>query len=105
MAGLEPEDLVEAHGTFYTSHCVSSGCRQEYSLSWMKGEGLEVAPEGRLPVPCVLLSARDRVSIHRHQLSPVQLCSSSLLSLSFFFLIYLFIYLAVPGFNWGMQDL
>lgn len=36
VAGLEPEDLVEAHGTFYTSHCISSGCRQEYSLSWMK---------------------------------------------------------------------
>nr|XP_006982033.2 NAD-dependent protein deacetylase sirtuin-2 isoform X1 [Peromyscus maniculatus bairdii] len=36
VAGLEPEDLVEAHGTFYTSHCVSSSCRQEYTLSWMK---------------------------------------------------------------------
>lgn len=36
VAGLEPQDLVEAHGTFYTSHCVSSSCRQEYSLSWMK---------------------------------------------------------------------
>ena len=70
----------------------------------MKGEGLEVTPEGRLPVPCLLLSARDRVSIHRHQLSPTQLCSSSFLFF-FFFLIYLFIYLAVPGFNWGMQDL
>lgn len=36
VAGLEPQDLVEAHGTFYTSHCISSSCRQEYSLSWMK---------------------------------------------------------------------
>lgn len=36
VAGLEPEDLVEAHGTFYTSHCVSPVCRQEYPLSWMK---------------------------------------------------------------------
>ncbi|XP_004715820.1 NAD-dependent protein deacetylase sirtuin-2 isoform X2 [Echinops telfairi] len=36
VAGLEPEDLVEAHGTFYTSHCISPLCRQEYSLSWMK---------------------------------------------------------------------
>ena len=102
MAGLEPEDLVEAHGTFYTSHCISSGCRQEYSLSWMKGEGLEVTPEGRLPVLCLLLSTRERVSIHRHQLCPMQFCSSSFLS---FFKIYLFIYLAVPGFNRGMQDL
>ncbi|XP_038622958.1 NAD-dependent protein deacetylase sirtuin-2 isoform X1 [Tachyglossus aculeatus] len=36
VAGLEPEDLVEAHGTFYTSHCVSALCRREYSLAWMK---------------------------------------------------------------------
>ncbi|XP_008255379.3 NAD-dependent protein deacetylase sirtuin-2 isoform X1 [Oryctolagus cuniculus] len=36
VAGLEPEDLVEAHGTFYTSHCISSLCRREYSLDWMK---------------------------------------------------------------------
>ena len=80
MAGLEPEDLVEAHDTFYTSHCISSGCRQEYSLSWMNGEGLEVTPEGRLHVPCLLLSTRERVSIHTHQLCPTQFCSSSFLS-------------------------
>ncbi|XP_070942764.1 NAD-dependent protein deacetylase sirtuin-2 isoform X1 [Macaca nemestrina] len=36
IAGLEQEDLVEAHGTFYTSHCVSASCRHEYPLSWMK---------------------------------------------------------------------
>nr|KAF6411742.1 sirtuin 2 [Rousettus aegyptiacus] len=36
VAGLEPEDLVEAHGTYYTSHCISPLCRQEYALSWMK---------------------------------------------------------------------
>ncbi|XP_038307799.1 NAD-dependent protein deacetylase sirtuin-2 isoform X1 [Canis lupus baileyi] len=36
VAGLEPEDLVEAHGTFYTSHCISPLCRREYPLSWMK---------------------------------------------------------------------
>uniref|UniRef100_A0A8W4FE47 NAD-dependent protein deacetylase sirtuin-2 n=1 Tax=Sus scrofa TaxID=9823 RepID=A0A8W4FE47_PIG len=36
VAGLEPEDLVEAHGTFYTSHCISPLCRQEYTLGWMK---------------------------------------------------------------------
>uniref|UniRef100_A0A8C9AIV5 NAD-dependent protein deacetylase sirtuin-2 n=1 Tax=Prolemur simus TaxID=1328070 RepID=A0A8C9AIV5_PROSS len=36
VAGLEPEDLVEAHGTFHTSHCISPLCRREYSLSWMK---------------------------------------------------------------------
>ncbi|XP_070354896.1 NAD-dependent protein deacetylase sirtuin-2 isoform X2 [Equus asinus] len=36
VAGLEPEDLVEAHGTFYTSHCISPVCRREYTLGWMK---------------------------------------------------------------------
>uniref|UniRef100_A0A8C0S5U9 NAD-dependent protein deacetylase sirtuin-2 n=1 Tax=Canis lupus familiaris TaxID=9615 RepID=A0A8C0S5U9_CANLF len=35
VAGLD-EDLVEAHGTFYTSHCISPLCRREYPLSWMK---------------------------------------------------------------------
>lgn len=77
MAGLEAEDLVEAHGTFYTSHCISPVCRQEYTLNWMKGEGLEVIiPEGRPPVPCLLPSARDRVSTRKRQLCPAQLCSS-----------------------------
>ncbi|XP_008686902.1 NAD-dependent protein deacetylase sirtuin-2 isoform X3 [Ursus maritimus] len=37
VAGLESEDLVEAHGTFHTSHCTSPLCRREYTLSWMKG--------------------------------------------------------------------
>ncbi|KAL0972792.1 hypothetical protein UPYG_G00194820 [Umbra pygmaea] len=36
VAGLESEELIEAHGTFYTSHCVSFMCRKEYSLDWMK---------------------------------------------------------------------
>lgn len=37
VAGLEGDDLIEAHGTFYTSHCVSFCCRKEYKLDWMKG--------------------------------------------------------------------
>lgn len=37
VAGLEGDDLIEAHGTFYTSHCVSFCCRKEYNLDWMKG--------------------------------------------------------------------
>uniref|UniRef100_A0A8C9JDA9 NAD-dependent protein deacetylase sirtuin-2 n=1 Tax=Panthera tigris altaica TaxID=74533 RepID=A0A8C9JDA9_PANTA len=45
VAGLEPEDLVEAHGTFYTSHCTSALCRREYTLSWMKGEAPRALPE------------------------------------------------------------
>ncbi|XP_037533991.1 NAD-dependent protein deacetylase sirtuin-2 [Nematolebias whitei] len=35
-AGLEGDDLIEAHGTFHTSHCVSSFCSKQYSLDWMK---------------------------------------------------------------------
>uniref|UniRef100_A0A8B9JF81 NAD-dependent protein deacetylase n=1 Tax=Astyanax mexicanus TaxID=7994 RepID=A0A8B9JF81_ASTMX len=36
VAGLEGEDLIEAHGTFHTSHCVSLFCRKEYTMDWMK---------------------------------------------------------------------
>uniref|UniRef100_A0A8C5LQL8 NAD-dependent protein deacetylase sirtuin-2 n=1 Tax=Leptobrachium leishanense TaxID=445787 RepID=A0A8C5LQL8_9ANUR len=36
VAGLSSDDLVEAHGTFHTSHCVGTFCRAEYTLSWMK---------------------------------------------------------------------
>lgn len=43
VAGLQEEDLVEAHGTFYTSHCVSFLCRKEYTLDWMKGESQEMS--------------------------------------------------------------
>ncbi|GAB6020647.1 NAD-dependent protein deacetylase sirtuin-2 [Chamberlinius hualienensis] len=35
MSGIPEEKIVEAHGTFYTSHCIS--CREQYSLQWMKG--------------------------------------------------------------------
>lgn len=34
VAGLPGEKIVEAHGTFHTSHCLE--CRNEYSLDWMK---------------------------------------------------------------------
>ncbi|KAM9812439.1 NAD-dependent protein deacetylase sirtuin-2 [Syngnathus typhle] len=36
VAGLESGDLIEAHGTFFTSHCVKFICRKEYNLDWMK---------------------------------------------------------------------
>ena len=49
VAGLEGDDLIEAHGTFYTSHCVSFCCRAEYNLDWMKGLF-------RLPSKCWSLS-------------------------------------------------
>ncbi|XP_031982889.1 NAD-dependent protein deacetylase sirtuin-2 isoform X4 [Corvus moneduloides] len=36
VAGLDPELLVEAHGTFFTSHCLRPSCRQPYGLAWMR---------------------------------------------------------------------
>ncbi|KAM8853567.1 NAD-dependent protein deacetylase sirtuin-2 [Synchiropus picturatus] len=36
VAGLDSEDLIEAHGTFNTSHCLNSACRKEYKMDWMK---------------------------------------------------------------------
>ncbi|XP_017695082.1 PREDICTED: NAD-dependent protein deacetylase sirtuin-2 [Lepidothrix coronata] len=49
VAGLDPERLVEAHGTFFTSHCLRPSCRQPYSLSWMKGMGGLWGPPGTPP--------------------------------------------------------
>ncbi|XP_059841121.1 NAD-dependent protein deacetylase sirtuin-2 isoform X3 [Hypanus sabinus] len=36
VVGLKEEDLIEAHGTFFTSHCTSSSCKKQYNLDWMK---------------------------------------------------------------------
>ncbi|KAM4643480.1 NAD-dependent protein deacetylase sirtuin-2 isoform 2-T3 [Amazona ochrocephala] len=36
VAGLQPERLVEAHGSFFTSHCLRPGCRRQYGLPWMR---------------------------------------------------------------------
>ncbi|XP_037093544.1 NAD-dependent protein deacetylase sirtuin-2-like isoform X2 [Pollicipes pollicipes] len=35
-AGVSDERIVEAHGTFHTSHC--TGCRQRYDQQWMKDQ-------------------------------------------------------------------
>ncbi|XP_043536726.1 NAD-dependent protein deacetylase sirtuin-2 isoform X1 [Chiloscyllium plagiosum] len=36
VVGLQDEDLIEAHGTFYTSHCTNRTCNKLYNLDWMK---------------------------------------------------------------------
>lgn len=36
LAGIDHEKLVEAHGTFYTNHCLD--CNKEYSMEWVKVE-------------------------------------------------------------------
>lgn len=35
IAGIPEHKLVEAHGTFYTNHCLK--CNREYSMQWAKG--------------------------------------------------------------------
>ncbi|KAM8706382.1 hypothetical protein ACLKA7_010630 [Drosophila subpalustris] len=34
LAGLPDHKIIEAHGSFYTNHCL--GCRKEYDMTWMK---------------------------------------------------------------------
>lgn len=34
IAGIPPEMLVEAHGTFHTNHCID--CRKEFPMNWVK---------------------------------------------------------------------
>lgn len=36
IAGIPHEALVEAHGTFFTNHCVD--CRKDYTMEWVKEE-------------------------------------------------------------------
>uniref|UniRef100_T1IPY0 NAD-dependent protein deacetylase n=1 Tax=Strigamia maritima TaxID=126957 RepID=T1IPY0_STRMM len=36
IALIPEEKIVEAHGTFYTSHCMNRKCGKEYSLPWMQ---------------------------------------------------------------------
>ncbi|KAJ1869820.1 NAD-dependent protein deacetylase sirtuin-2 [Coemansia sp. RSA 1722] len=36
VAGIDPDLIVEAHGSFHTAHCISRMCRQEHSQSWVK---------------------------------------------------------------------
>jgi NAD-dependent deacetylase sirtuin 2 len=38
VAGLPAEKIVEAHGTFHTSHCLE--CKHEYAFEWMKGRSI-----------------------------------------------------------------
>ncbi len=37
VAGLDGTKIVEAHGTFHTSHCIDQDCREEYSQEWIRG--------------------------------------------------------------------
>ena len=36
LAGLPEDKVVEAHGSYYTSHCM--GCQTKYCFQWMKGQ-------------------------------------------------------------------
>ncbi len=39
VAGLDGGGIkiIEAHGTFHTSHCIDQDCRAEYSQEWIRG--------------------------------------------------------------------
>ncbi|KAJ1888423.1 NAD-dependent protein deacetylase sirtuin-2 [Kickxella alabastrina] len=36
VAGIDPELIVEAHGSFHTAHCIGRKCLKEYSQAWVK---------------------------------------------------------------------
>ncbi|KAJ1723793.1 NAD-dependent protein deacetylase sirtuin-2 [Coemansia erecta] len=36
VAGIDPELIVEAHGSFHTAHCIGKKCRKEFSQSWVR---------------------------------------------------------------------
>jgi NAD+-dependent protein deacetylase sirtuin 2 len=36
IAGIDAEKIVEAHGTFYTGHCMD--CREAHTMEWMRGK-------------------------------------------------------------------
>jgi len=38
IAGVPSGKIVEAHGSFYTSHCMKSSCRKEYDFDWIKAQ-------------------------------------------------------------------
>lgn len=38
LAGIPGGKLVQAHGSFHTSHCIKSSCRKEYSYEWLKSK-------------------------------------------------------------------
>lgn len=39
IAGIDDEKLVEAHGTFYTNHCID--CNKDYTMEWVREEILK----------------------------------------------------------------
>lgn len=38
LAGIPGGKLVQAHGSFHTSHCTKGTCRKEYSFEWLKSK-------------------------------------------------------------------
>lgn len=36
LAGLPENKIIEAHGSFYTNHCLN--CKQQYDMAWMKSK-------------------------------------------------------------------
>ncbi|KAJ1963217.1 NAD-dependent protein deacetylase sirtuin-2 [Dipsacomyces acuminosporus] len=36
VAGIDPDLIVEAHGSFYSAHCIGSRCRKEHPIDWVE---------------------------------------------------------------------
>ena len=37
-AGMSLDALAEAHGSFFSSHCMNQECNKEYTQDWLVGE-------------------------------------------------------------------
>lgn len=49
IADIPDEKLVEAHGTFFSNHCL--GCRKPYSMEWMKGTCRDLSHRAAIITP------------------------------------------------------
>lgn len=50
LVGIPEEKIVEAHGTFYTNHCL--GCQKDFPMEWMKQEIFKAAESGEAVPKC-----------------------------------------------------
>lgn len=73
VAGIPAEKIVEAHGTFHTSHCINTDCNQEFSLDWLREkietEAVPLCPSCSSPVKPDIVFFGERLPDRFFQLS------------------------------------
>ncbi|XP_064484920.1 NAD-dependent protein deacetylase sirtuin-2-like [Ornithodoros turicata] len=83
MAGVPAEKLVEAHGTFHTSHCLDPECNTEYSLQWLREkiatEAVPVCPHCNTPVKPDIVFFGERLPERFFQLADEDFAKCDLL--------------------------